>query len=249
MARISVILVASLLGLGPRALHCQEMIIADRPGIGSSSFVVGGGTLQLEGGGEFAHSDADQYSLGQLLVRFGLSWFELGAQFNSFVIKRSAEGEDGEGFQDIGVRIKGRLWSPVDMALTVSLMGTLNFPTGSTFLTGDEVIPTVTLLGDYTITDRWALSSNLAYTFGPADLSDLISLTLTPSLVIAPNFGLGAYAGYAGFYTSGVDLHFLEGGFALALTRDVQLDLNGGVEVDSGDYFVGLGIAARPPKR
>jgi len=33
------------------------------------------------------------------------------------------------------------------------------------------------------------------------------------------------------------------------VTRDVQLDLNGGVEVDSGDYFVGLGIAARLLKR
>jgi hypothetical protein len=249
MLRTCVILVASLLGLGSRALLCQETIIADRPGIGSSSFVVGGGILQLEAGAEFAHSDADLYNLGQLLVRFGLPWFELGAQFNSFVIKRSAEDEDGEGFQDIGLRIKAALWSPEDVALTLSLMGTLNFPTGSTFLTGNEVIPTVTLLGDYAITDRWALSCNLAYTLGPGDLSDLISLALTPSLVIAPSFGLAAYAGYAGFYTSGVDLHFLEGGFALALTRDVQLDLNGGAEVDSGDYFVGLGIAARLLKR
>jgi hypothetical protein len=249
MLRIGLILVASLLGLGPRALVCQETIIADRPGIGSGSFVVGGGTLQLEGGAEFAHSDADQYNLGQLLVRFGLPWFELGAQFNSFVVERSAEDGNDEGFQDIGLRIKGRLWSPEDVALTVSLMGTLNFPTGSTLLTEDEVVPTVTLLGDYTITDRWALGSNIAYTFGPGDLSDLVLLTLTPSLVIAPSFGLGAYAGYAGFYTSGTDLHFLEGGLALALTRGVQFDLNGGVEVDSGDYFVGLGIAARLLRR
>ena len=150
MLRTCVILVASLLGLGPRVFHCQETIIADRPGIGSSSFVLGGGTLQLDGGGEFAHSDADQYNLGQLLVRFGLPWFELGAQFNSFVIKRSAE-DDGEGFQDLGLRIKGRLWSPETVVAMVSLTGTLNIPTGSTFLTGDEVIPTITLLGDYKI--------------------------------------------------------------------------------------------------
>jgi len=249
MLRTGLILVTSLLGVGSRVVHGQETIVADRPGIGSGSFVVGGGTLQLEAGAEFAHSDADQYSLGQLLVRFGLPWFELGAQLNSFVVKRSAADANDEGFQDVGLRIKGRLWSPEDIGLTVSLMGAVNFPTGSAFLTGDEVIPTATLLGDYTISDRWALSSNLAYTYGPGDLSDLVLLTLTPSLLIAPRLGLGAYAGYAGFYTEGGDLHFLEGGFALALTYGVQLDLNGGVEVDSGDFFLGLGIAARLLKR
>jgi hypothetical protein len=237
-----------LLGVVWSQAQGQETIVADRPGIGSGSFVVPGGTLQLEAGAEFAHGAGDQYSLGQLLVRVGLPWFELDAVFNSFVITRSA-GQDDEGLQDFGVRVKGWLWRSEDEAAAVSLMGTLNFPTGASFLTGDEVIPSIIGLADYAITDRWALSSNLAYTFGPGDLSDVVSLTLTPSLAVAPRIGLGAYAGYAGFYAKGGNLHFLEGGLALALTPDVQLDVNGGVEMDSGDYFLGLGIAGRLLKR
>lgn len=49
--------------------------------------------------------------------------------------------------------------------------------------------------------------------------------------------------GYAGFFASGPDRHVVEAGVTFGASSDLQLDANGGIDVDTGDYFVGVGFA------
>ncbi len=229
--------------------EAQETIASDRPGIGSGSYVLELGTVQAEGGVAYANGESvDVYSIGQLLIRIGTPYLEAQALLNSFVIADFPTGDE-EGFQDFGFGLKARLYRQPESDLAVSVLATLSVPTGADFLSSDEVIPAATLLADYALSDRWALSTNLGYALGLDDVDDVFAVTLTPSVSLPVEANLGAYFGYAGFFSSGQDQHFLEGGLALLANVDVQLDLNAGVELDSGDYFIGVGVAARRVQR
>ncbi len=227
--------------------QAQESISSDRPGIGSGSTVLQKHILQFEGGLAFAASDAaDQFNLGQLLARYGFGAFEVQALINSFVVQDAA-GADNEGFQDFGVGVKIPLLRDESTPLRLSLLATVSFPTGADFLTSDETIPTFTLLADYPLSGNFTLSSNAAYSAGIGNSNDVFLFTFTPGFSLPGSDNWSAYFGYAGFFSAGPDQNFLEGGFAWVVHKNLQLDLNSGVVLDSGDYFVGIGLAARWP--
>ncbi len=241
----AVLLLALLLSPAAGA-RAQESIASDRPGIGSGAYVLDRGTLQVEAGAEYASvGTVDQYSLGQLLIRVGIPAIELRAALNSYV---SLSGAGIDGLQDIGLGLKGRLLRSADGRLAVSGLAAVSLPTGSDLLTSDEVIPSATLLADWAVSGQWTLSGNVGYSLGTGLAEDVVALIVTPAVAF-PGSKLSAYFGYAGLYSSPGDSHFIEGGFALAATRDLQLDLNGGVNADGGDYFVGLGFSTRWRKR
>ncbi len=174
----------------------------------------------------------------------GLPYVELQTLVNSFVVSRSP-GESSEGFEDLSFGIKVPVFAPEDGHLRISTLATLSLPTGSRFLTSDEAIPAATLLLDRTLFERWSLSANLGYTAGPGAQRDILSVTLTPSVSLPGGANLGTYAGYAGFFASGRDRHVVEAGLTVGATADLQLDVNGGLDMESGNYFVGIGFARR----
>lgn len=222
----------------------QESIAADRPGIGSGSFVLEARTIQVETGAELATSDpVDRYTLGQLLVRLGTGAFELQAALGSYVVQRS-DGADAEGLQDITLSAKVPLPGASTEGRSISALVSVGLPTGAASQTSDEVVPSVTLLADQGLANGWALALNLGYALGPGDVEETFSVIVTPSVALPMTRNLGAYFGYAGLFSS-ADQHFAEGGLALAASPDLQLDLNGGVELRTGDYFIGLGAAFR----
>ena len=219
----------------------QETIASDRPGIGSGSYVLGLGTVQLEAGVGLAEAgNTNSYSLGQALVRVGLDAVELHAILNSYVIVEDAD----EGWTDIGLGAKARLYRDPSGVFALSALGTVSFPIGADFLSADEVVPGLTLLADYSVTDRLAIAGNAGVSVGTGDLEDTFALIITPSVSV-PNSNLGVYFGYAGFYADSGELHFIEGGLALLATPNLQLDLNGGYEIENEDFFVGVGFATR----
>lgn len=237
--------------LGPAPLAGQGTITSDRPGLGSGSAVITPGMLQFELGGEYADDgeDADRISLGQALVRFGVSdGFELQALLGSFTVLRAADVST-EGVQDIGLGAKVRLPSLAD-AWTWSLLGSVLLPTGATAFTADAVVPSVSLLADLGLTDRLGLAVNVGTSGFASDAGDQVSLIVTPSLALPGERSMAVFAGYAGYFAAGdSDLHFAEAGVTWLRGSDLQVDLNGGIEVDSGDYFVGIGVARRWPTR
>jgi hypothetical protein len=228
-------------------LSAQETIASDRPGIGSGAFVLGAGTLQLETGLAYGStSSVDAYSFGQALVRIGVPGVELEILANSFVVTRSdlpSSAVDDEGFEDLGVGIKAPLARAVGGWADLSVQGILTAPTGSDGFTSDEWVPALVLLADLGLSDRLGVGVNVGYQAGPGVLSEVTSVIVTPSVSLGG--GVGAYAGWAGAFTSGTDTHFAEAGFVYLANVDIQLDLNAGWDVDLDDWFLGAGLALR----
>ncbi len=101
------------------------------------------------------------------------------------------------------------------------------------------------LLADLLLTDQINLTGNLGFWAWAAEAENQISVILTPAVALPTEAALGVYGGYAGFFADSGDTHFAEAGVTWLPSPEVQLDLNGGVEPDSGDYFIGVGIAIR----
>lgn len=220
----------------------QDTIASDRPGFNNGSFVLGPGTLQLETGAAL-NAVGPEYSIGQVIIRAGIPGLELQAHLNSLVLRRSSVPD--EGFQDPGVGVKLRLVNAPEKNYALSLLSTLSLPVGSSFLSSNRAIPSFSLLSDYGVNDRVSISNNVGYTIGRGGINDVLFLSAHPGFTLPAEANVGVYFGYAGFFSSGGDQHFLEGGITLFPTADIQLDINGGVELDTRDSFIGLGLATR----
>jgi len=238
-----VLALGSVLGWS-RAAGAQPAIASDRPGLGTGAFVLKTGTTHLEAGAELAIDGERQFSAGQIVVRWGLPFGELQALVNSFVVSRSPD-QAAEGFEDLGLGLKIPLVAREDDSLRISVLASLSLPTGSRFLTSDEAVPAAALLVDRAVSERWSVSATLGYTAGSDAQPDVVSVTLTPGASIPGPFNLGAFVGYAGFFGAGPDRHVVEAGLMFGATSDLQLDANWGIDVDTGDYFVGIGFARR----
>jgi hypothetical protein len=240
---VLLVAVCSVLGWS-RVAGAQPTIASDRPGLGTGAFVLGTGTVHLEVGAELAVNGGRHFSAGQLVVRWGLPFAELQVLGNSFVVSRSPD-QAAEGFEDLGLGLKVPLVARDDDSLRVSVLASVSLPTGSQFLTSDEAVPAAALLVDRAVSERWTVSTTLGYTAGPDAQPDVVSVTLTPGVAIPGPLNLDAFVGYAGFFSAGPDRHVVEGGLMFGATSDLQLDANWGLDIDTGDYFVGVGFARR----
>lgn len=227
----------------PTAARAQETIASDRPGIGSGSFALSSG-LQVETGLQLSSSEAaDAYSVGQALVRIGTPALELELFANSFVIQRgkTVPEADTEGFQDVGVGVK----VPVlrgGQGPALSLQGIVTAPSGAAGFTADAWVSAVNALADIPLGGRAGIGVNLGWQGGDG-VTDATSVIATPALSLGGGFGV--FAGWAGSFSSDGDAHFAEGGLTYLPTPDIQLDLNGGRDVERGDWFLGVGLATR----
>ncbi|NGP77791.1 transporter [Balneolaceae bacterium YR4-1] len=225
-------------------LMAQDNISPDRPGIGDGSYIVEPKVTYLEIGVEyFTVNDLNQYSLGQLVFRNGLlSGVELRMLLNSFVVQ-SFPSTDFTGVPDPGVGLKFKLFDRPGSNLRLSGLTTLSIPVGSTDFTTDEWIPSAALLADYSLTDYAGISANLGYTFDVGPFPDVWKVTLTPGYALPGDSNIGIYGGYAGFYSEGVNEHYIEAGFTKHVKSFLQLDLNAGLDVESQGTFIGGGLA------
>ncbi len=238
-----VVLVATLVMTCVAA--AQPTIASDRPGLSNGPFVLGAGTTHVEIGAQIAtQADASSLSAGQVVVRFGLPYVEFQTLLNSFVISRSRR-DTTQGFEDLGLGIKVPVFAREDGSFRVSALATLSVPTGSASFTGGEARPAATLLVGRTLSDRWSLTANLGYAAGAGEQDDTVVVTLTPSVSLAGSASIGLYAGYAGFFASAQTSHLVEAGLTIGAAPNTQVDLNLGFDVDTGDYFLGLGFARR----
>lgn len=223
-------------------------ISPDRPGIGDGSWVLPRGVVHLESGAAVRRSDGrTAYELGQLLMRYGLGPVELRLSPGSFVFLR--DGVEAEGIDDLGVGLKSRLVEGASERVRLSLLTRAELPSKSPMVGSQRASLGATLLFDWAPIERLNVSANLGYDVAPTgEGSGAIQATFTPGVSLAPEHGLGGYAGWAGtFELDGGDRQQLEAGMTWVPAPNVQLDLNGGVEPTTGDLFVGLGVAHRWP--
>lgn len=237
---------ALLLALIPTPVIAQAPISPDRPGIGSGATVLAPGLVHLETGASFSSTDGiDQYAIGEVLVRAGVSGVEVQLFGNSFVVQRSEAFPvlDEEGFQDAGVGLKVPVVRGAGDRLNLSLQGLLSAPTGGQLFTADEWVGALNALADVSLSDRAGVSVNLGIEEGVGALGESYSVIVTPGIALGDGFG--AYGGWAGFFTDAGDVDYGEAGLTYLASDDLQVDLNGGWGLDSDEWFVGAGVAMR----
>ena len=157
----------------------------------------------------------DRISVGQLLFRVG-AFHGLELQAQANSLVFSRGGEeDHEGLEDLGLGAKLRIISDGPAGMSLSLLTALSLPKGSESLTSDEAVPALSVLADFPLAFTLGLSANLGF------------------------------AGYAGFFADSGPRHFVEGGMTWIPGPGLQLHINGGVDVDTGDGFFGVGVATR----
>lgn len=242
----ALLIAVTLLATVPDLVQAQERapadgIRSDRPGIGDGAWVLAPDVIQTELGLTINDVGLDRIGVGSALVRWGLDFFELRFYLPSPLF--SVE-PDGTEFGDLGVGAKIPL--SFGDAWTWSVVGGATFPTGSDGGTADATTGFGTLVGETSLTETvaFALNAGLSRAFEDG-AGTTLSIIATPSFPL--NETIGAYAGYAGFYTSGGggDQHWLEAGIAGLLDSDTQWDLNSAYDLENETWFLGLGIARR----
>jgi hypothetical protein len=242
-------LLAGLAGFPTRsAAQAREpstTIASDRPGLGDGAHVLAPGVWQAElgfsvdGGG-----DVRLYSIGQGVLRFGLTKLEVRVYPNSFVLRRG-DGPADEGLQDPAIGIKVPLSGP-DREVRSSLVAGLTLPVGSDAFTADDATGFSTLVLERSLSESVNLAVNAGYSFPFGALGDgTLALLVTPAFPIGNAENLSAYAGWAGYFADGDDRHVLEAGLAYLAHADVQLDVNGGWDPGADAWFLGFGVAMR----
>ena len=232
-----------LTAAGPLASHAQ--ISADRPGFGDGTTTVAPGTFQAGLGYAVNGNGVTSHELGQLFLRYGLlDGLELRGGVGSYVLNESPR-DDGYGGSSVGAKV--RLFQNDVSAL--SGVATLGLPTGDAFGTADRARQEVKLAYDGALGEGLTLSVNGGASFFYAEGTQedrAVEWLFIPTLSFGLTDDVGAYVGYAGFYTDAANANWVEGGFTLLATLDTQLDVNTGLRVDDeSDFFVGLGVAHR----
>jgi hypothetical protein len=267
VAALVLLLVGTLAGgvlLGPAAQaqdtpagdareQTPASIATDRPGFGNGSATMQPGFVQVELGYQYDRSPSEQrtHSLGQLLVRYGLlDRLELRLALNSFQIQDGPVIDRRQGFNDVGVGAKVNLVEGVNAPLRtprITAEVSTSIPAGSPF-GSDTAQPDLRLEVDWPLTAGLGLSANVGYT-APGTSLDAGDLVLIGGLgaSVPGTQGLGAYAGYVAFpsVATGAAEQYVQAGATYLLGLDTQVDLHGGLRVDAGGGFAGLGLAHR----
>ena len=243
ISRVLILVLVLLFAPAPDGC-AQPNIASDRPGLGTGAFVLETGTIQLEVGVErTADAGGQQLNVGQTVLRWGFGFVELQTHANSFVVGHSG-GVDINGLEDLGLGAKIPIFSSNNDDLDVAALTTVTLPTGSTHVTNDALVPTAALLVDQSLGDTWGLGTTVGITAEP-DGHNVISTVVTPIVSLPGSLNLDVYAGYGGFFSPDVHSHFVEAGVQFIANPNLQLDINGGIDVETGAYFVGIGVARR----
>ncbi|MDZ7691844.1 MAG: transporter [Balneolaceae bacterium] len=229
------------------AVHAQDKFSPDRPGLGNGTYVLQPKATYLETGVEyFEGGPVDQFSFGQVMFRHGiLPGAELRVQLNSFVVQTQPRPlGDKTGMPDPGIGLKVDLMNRTNSPFRLSGLGSITIPAGYSPFSNDNYHPSGTLLADYQLSTNWSLSANLGYTFGPVRRSDMVTLTITPGFSV-PDSDVSGYFGYASFLTGNSKEHFVETGLTKMINSSLQIDVNGGYDLNSGNSFIGAGLAVK----
>ena len=249
---------AVLLGLAlatPAEAQTLPPLSSDRPDFTEGTSTIPQGHVQLESGITWQElGDEDSLSVGEILVRYGLSEnVEARLGVGSWT-RIDVPGDQLEGFEDPAVQVKVRLTSPADdrppgFPAIAFLVGT-SVPVGSEELTADEWEPDAILAFDWVLTDLLSLGANVGVAFPTADGDRLDQILASVSLGIAATDRLGVFVETYGFSEEEPDgdaTQYVDTGVTFALTDDLQLDarIGFGLNDPSPERFVGVGVAAR----
>ena len=244
---LGILIVLGGVGLGPptqargQTRVPSDVISSDRPGLGDAAHVLAPGVWQVELGGTIHSQGADDFLVGNSLLRVGLAKAELRLFLPDIVTLRRDEflrlGDVGVGAKfplDLG---GGWRWAGT---------GTLTVPTGAKSLSAKHPGAGASLIAERGLSSTVGLALNAGYGFlfdGPGD--GTLSFLVTPSFGVPDHEGLSLFAGYALYVRPGDDAHYLEAGLAKLDGPDRQWDVNAGYDPAGHVWFLGVGVAGR----
>lgn len=219
----------------------SDVISSDRPGLGDGAHVLAPGVWQAELGATIHSQGADDFLVGNSLLRVGFSGAELRVFLPDAVLLHAGESLR---LGDMGVGLK----FPLDFGGPWRWAGTgvLTLPTGARSLSADDPGAGASLIAERSLSSTVGLALNAGYGFlfdSPGD--GTLSLLATPSFAVPHHEGLSLYAGYALYVRPGDDAHYLEAGLAKLDGPDRQWDVNAGYDPGGHVWFLGVGVAMR----
>lgn len=233
----------------------KDPLITDRPDFTESAFVVGRGTVQLEGGGTYVESGSDNATtLPELLVRWGITravelrflaptyaWIDGPNGSNSGFLNTALGAKialnegDGEGFW-------GKTGASVIVATTV--------PTGNSVVSSSAWQPSATLSLSWDLSEAVGLGTNIGWA-RPEDEGERFD-----SFYGSVAAGVGVAKNTSIFFEliyfdrereRGPNTTTFQTGLTYLVNPDFQLDIRLARRLSSEgpDLLIGLGASAR----
>ena len=228
----------------------NAQISTDRPAFVSATSSLPAGNLQLEMGTLFESSDADYTTVGEGLVRWGVTnRLEARLEVPSYnIVDIPGSDESLDGFGDSGAGFKYEI-GPFDEAGTFELIAIamVSIPTGDDAFTSDEFDPEMTLAASKAIGPSVSLLAQVGGAFqsggGDGDREFVWSLAGGSTTVLG-SIGVFAEVGVES-YGDGNTPVYLHTGFTFPLGRMAQFDVHGAIGLSdaASDTFVGAGFA------
>ncbi len=238
-----------------------DPIVTDRPTDSASPVLVPRKTLQLELGYKFSRLDTassrtDTQVFPDLLARYGISRkVELRLTASGWTFRDTDTGKQ-DGFTDVSLGTKIALADARGKRPQMSLLADVNLPVGDPGFTDDYLIPKVLFLATHGLTDRLGLTYNL----GPSlvtrkknnetrsDVTLHYAVALSGEVGEAVNL-FGEIYGAFGYGDDLPDRHSIQAGTTILLSRNVQIDIRGGIGLVDNvpDWLAGVGFAFRLP--
>lgn len=226
-------------------------IVTDRPDFTESPIAVPTGAVQAEFGHTFERTDdVRANTTGEVLLRLGVRrGMELRLGLPSYV-RALGTPDDVRGIGDANLGAKFELVPEArahGLVPTTAVIVGAGLPTGARALRAPGVAPEVKLLAGWSLSDAWALSSNVnvaSLDVGPARETELAgSLSVGRAL----SERAGSYLEWFGNRTPSGGAHFLNAGVTWLLTANQQLDVRAGSGLGGNrrDYFAGVGLSQR----
>jgi hypothetical protein len=201
------------------------------------------GRLQVESGyGYGTGSGAASHNLGQVLLRYGLTdWLEARGGVGSYVVNETPR-QDGYSGTTLGAKAALLEGGP----LSAGLLATTGLPTGTGAYDGSQAWQDLTLALGAPVAGPVSVASNVGHQFTIGEGLEG-ETTLTTTLLFSASETVGLGLGYAGFYASGLNRNYLEGGATLRTAPDTQLDVNWAYQIDgyADQVLLGVGISHR----
>ncbi len=239
-------------------------LITDRPDQTESAAIVPRGSVQLELGATFSHSDGDGLDVDLLevpgtLARIGLSerW-ELRLGWTGYTsVDVGAFDESGIGDAEIGFKYRIRDEGDKGAPEVAVLFGS-SVPVGDDAFTSDRADPSFRLIFAHTLSERLSVGYNLGMALASGrdetgEVTTLSTYVYTLALGISLADNVGAFVelfGEAPGSAPGGPANSFDGGFTFLLRDNVQFDVAAGAGLSEAadDYFFGVGLTVRWPR-
>lgn len=221
----------------PVLAHAQEAsIVADRPGLADGSTTVARGVVQLEAGVTAEGGDDERLTL-PTLVRYGIT-DRLELRIDSDVLGWTSDDAD---VAPVSAGFKLRLR---DGALPLSLIASVQPPSGGGSLRSSAFESEARLVSDIELAEGWSLTPNVGVALAEGDgAAAIFAATLERELGNALPF-----VDFETTIADGDTSMIADAGVAWVVRPDTQLDISAGFDVFGDAYpewFIAAGYSRR----